>query len=222
MKRRFVISAFIVLLAMAAVFVWSTSASLPPVVTIAYRFLFPAMWFAWAGYWWLLSSNVKASVRNEPVMSRLLHIFPLMFAVLLLWLPSAPLLPWLNDRFVPWVEWEFWAGAALAAAGMLFTVWARGHLGRNWSGIVTVKNDHKLITSGPYALVRHPIYTGLLLAFVGSALARGEWRGLVAFVIALLALWRKLRIEERWMQEHFGEQYRAYMQRVAALVPFIL
>jgi protein-S-isoprenylcysteine O-methyltransferase Ste14 len=87
---------------------------------------------------------------------------------------------------------------------------------------VTVKQDHELIVNGPYALVRHPIYTGLLLAFAGTGLARGEWRGVLAVVIVFLALWRKLRLEERWMQEQFGEQYRAYKHRVAALVPFVL
>ena len=107
------------------------------------------------------------------------------------------------------------------AAGLLFTVWARIHIGRNWSGTVTIKEGHELITSGPYAIVRHPIYAGLLLAFVGSGLARGEWRGVLAVVIAFLALWRKLRLEERWMREQFGPAYQAYSQRVAALIPFL-
>ncbi len=168
-----------------------------------------------------MSSNVKASARREPLGSRLLHVVPLAVAALLLWVPSVPL-PWLNIRFIPWAEWGFWVGAALAAAGLLFTVWARRHLGRNWSGIVTVKQDHELVVSGPYGYVRHPIYTGLLLAFVGSALARGEWRGVLAVLIVFLALWRKLRLEERWMVEQFGAQYRAYSGRVAALVPLVL
>lgn len=188
---------------------------------MAYQFLFPAMWFAWACYWGLLSRNVKRSSRREPLLSRLLHLVPLLLAVVLLWLPSVPRLPWLNVRFVPRTELAFWAGAVVTAAGLLFTVWARRHLGRNWSGIVTVKQDHELILSGPYAWVRHPIYTGLLLAFTGSALACGEWRGVLAVVIVLLALWRKLRLEERWMQEQFGEQYRTYSRRVAVLIPFI-
>jgi protein-S-isoprenylcysteine O-methyltransferase Ste14 len=103
---------------------------------------------------------------------------------------------------------------------MLFTVWARVYLGGNWSGIVTIKHDHELIASGPYAIVRHPIYTGLLVAFIGSAVARGEWRGVLAVLIAWMALWRKLRLEERWMAERFGQQYEAYCRRVPALVPF--
>jgi Putative protein-S-isoprenylcysteine methyltransferase len=103
---------------------------------------------------------------------------------------------------------------------MLFTVWARVRLGGNWSGIVTIKHDHELIASGPYAIVRHPIYTGLLVAFIGSAMVLGEWRGVLAVLVAWWALWRKLRLEERWMAERFGQQYEAYCRRVPALVPF--
>ena len=96
---------------------------------------------------------------------------------------------------------------------------ARRWLGRNWSGTVTVKHDHELVTGGPYGIVRHPIYTGLLGGFIGSAIALGEWRGLVAVVLVLIAFMRKIRLEERWMQERFGDAYRRYRQRVPALVP---
>jgi len=85
-----------------------------------------------------------------------------------------------------------------------------------------VKEAHELITSGPYRLVRHPIYTGLLLGFVGSAMASGEWGGLLAVAIIFGALWRKLTLEEKWMREQFGESYEAYSRRVAALVPYII
>ena len=70
--------------------------------------------------------------------------------------------------------------------------------------------------------MRHPIYTGLLLALIGTALARGEWRGVVAVALALWAFWRKLRIEEQWMREQFGNAYEEYSGRVAALIPFVL
>ena len=110
-------------------------------------------------------------------------------------------------------------GVALTAAGLLLTVWARIHLGRNWSGTVTIKEEHELVDDGPYRLVRHPIYTGLLVAFIGGALARNEWRGALAAVVVVIALWRKLRLEERWMTETFGETYRRYRDSVPALVP---
>ena len=104
----------------------------------------------------------------------------------------------------------------------LFAIWARNVLGRNWSGIVTLKQDHELIRTGPYRYVRHPIYTGLLIAFAGSAIARGEWRGLLALAIAFVALWRKLKLEEQWMIETFGDAYRRYRDEVRALIPFVL
>jgi len=87
------------------------------------------------------------------------------------------------------------------------------------SQAVTLKEGHELITSGPYALVRHPIYMGLLLTVLGCAIARGEWRGLVAFAIVFGELWHKLSLEEKWMREQFGESYTAYSQRVSTLVP---
>ena len=189
-------------------------------MSLAYRFLFPAMWLSWATYWWVASRGAKPVERREPLGSRLLHVPPLFFAIWLLWAQRVPG-PFLNDRLYGWEPWEFWVATLVTAIGLLFTVWARVHLGRNWSGTVTIKQDHELIASGPYALVRHPIYAGLLLAFVGSAMARGEWRGAVAVLVAWAALWRKLRLEERWMAERFGQQYEAYCRRVPALVPFL-
>jgi protein-S-isoprenylcysteine O-methyltransferase Ste14 len=146
-------------------------------------------------------------------------VLPLLLAF---WLLSTKRAPgaFLNERLFPWAPWEFWVAASLTVAGILFTVWARVHLGGNWSGIVTIKHGHELIANGPYAIVRHPIYTGLLVAFIGSAMAGGEWRGVFAVLIAWWALWRKLRLEERWMAERFGQQYEAYCRRVPALVPF--
>ncbi len=185
------------------------------------RNLFSFMWLAWILYWWASSRNVKDTVREETVASRLSHMLPLIIAAALIaptrFAPSV-----LDGRFVPRAWWPFVAGALMCAAGLLFSVWARVHIGRNWSGTVTLKKDHELVTGGPYAIVRHPIYTGLLLAFAGSALARGEWRGVLAVVIVFVALWRKLRLEERWMREQFGPAYEAYSARVKALIPFIL
>ena len=190
-------------------------------MTYAYRHLFHFMWLGWVAYWWAASFNVKATARREPLQSRLSHIVPLTIAVALLWLPESPI-EVLGKRFLPVAVGPFWIGAVLTLAGLLFTVWARVHLGRNWSGTITVKQDHDLITSGPYRFVRHPIYTGLLLALIGFALARGEWRGVVALGLAFAAFWRKLRIEEQWMREQFGGAYEEYSRRVAALIPFVL
>jgi len=188
---------------------------------LMHRYLFPAMWFSYLAYWWAISTHVKVTERREPASSRLARLVSIGSAVALLWLPSVPL-PLLNKRFLPLGALRFWIGAAVTTVGLLFSVWARRHLGKNWSQAVTLKEGHELITSGPYALVRHPIYTGLLLAFVGSAVARGEWRGLLAVALVFGALWSKLRLEEKWMRAQFGESYEAYSRQVAALVPYII
>ena len=186
---------------------------------IAYRFVFPGLWLAWAFYFLWASFRAKPTARREPLASRMLHVLPLALAAWLLWSDRLPV-ALLNERLLPPAPWQFWIGALLTALGLLFAVWARIEIGRNWSGVVTIKQDHELIDSGPYALVRHPIYTGLLVAFIGSAIARDEWRSVLAVLLAWAALWRKLRVEERWLTEHFGEQYLAYRGRVPALVPF--
>ena len=192
-----------------------------PNLFLVYRYAFPAMWLSWILYWWAASRDVKSAQRQESLPSRLLHIVPLVIAALLFSDPRLRI-GVLGVRFLPLAPWPFWLGSFLTAGGLLFTVWARLHLGRNWSGIVTIKDGHELVTSGPYALVRHPIYTGLLLAFLGSALALGDWAGVLAFALSAAALWRKLRVEERWMRQQFGDAYQAYSQRVAALIPFVL
>lgn len=144
---------------------------------------------------------------------------PLILAAALLWRPTLPR-HFLCGRILPPTPATFFVGAALLAMGLAFSIWARVHLGRNWSGIATLKVHHELIRSGPYALVRHPIYSGLLLGFVGSGVARGEWRPVLAIAIVLVAPWRKLRPEKRWMIETFGDAYRCYRTEVPALIPF--
>lgn len=185
-----------------------------------YKAAFTALWLAWGLYWWLQSRGAKANVWRESVVSRLLHIVPLVVAAVLLVGPTS-WTPVLDRRFVPASYGLFWAGWILACSGLVFTIWARRHLGANWSGTVTVKSGHELITTGPYAVVRHPIYTGLLLGFAGSALAVGEWRGILALMIVTAALWRKLRVEEERMRLQFGDAYGAYQRQVAALIPFL-
>jgi protein-S-isoprenylcysteine O-methyltransferase Ste14 len=183
-----------------------------------YYNLIPALWVIWVAYWYIASRNVKQTTRVESPLSRAGHAVPLAVAAWLLW-PDR--LPWnfLCQEIVPWSDGLYLFGVACVAAGLAFSCWARYVLGRNWSGIVTVKEDHELIRTGPYRYVRHPIYTGLLLGFVGTAIARDEWRGVLAVVIVYVALWRKFRLEERWMIENFGDAYLRFRDEVPALIP---
>ena len=185
-----------------------------------YRWLIPALWISWSLYWKVAAFNVKPTARHESIASRMSHILPLMLAALLLFwrdMPENPLFALVWPRSPA----TFWGGVAIIVAGFTFTIWARRVLGRNWSGTVTIKAGHELIQTGPYRWVRHPIYTGLLLAFAGTAVAVAEWRGLLSCALALVAFVIKLRIEERWMTEVFGPAYDQYRQRVRGLIPFV-
>jgi hypothetical protein len=110
----------------------------------------------------------------------------------------------------------------LTVLGLSLAIWARVVLGTNWSGTVTYKENHELIVRGPYAYVRHPIYSAMLLMFLGTALAVGTVGGLSGFPILFVSFWIKYRQEEALMIEHFGDQYLAYMKRVRAVIPFVL
>ena len=183
--------------------------------------LFLAMWGGWLVLWLAMSFGAKAAAQSESLGSRLSHLVPLLFAAYLLAAPRVPI-PWLEERFVPLAIWPAAVGAALTFAGVAFSVWARFALAGNWSGFVQVKHDHELIVAGPYRWVRHPIYTGLLLMFAGTALAVGEWRGVLAVAIAAASFWRKLRREEAVMRQQFGAAYVQYAERVPMLIPLVL
>jgi protein-S-isoprenylcysteine O-methyltransferase Ste14 len=182
--------------------------------------LFVAMWGGWFTLWSVMARSVKEAAQSESAGSRLSHVIPLLVAAYLL-AARAPL-PLLNDRFAPLAIWPAALGAALTFAGLAFSVWARFVIAGNWSSYVELKRGHELIVEGPYRWVRHPIYTGLLLAFIGSALAVGEWRGVLAVAIAAASFWRKLRLEEALMRGQFGETYARYAASVPALIPFVL
>ncbi len=129
----------------------------------------------------------------------------------------------LSARFVPatagWQE----LGAALNVAGCAIAIWSRFYLGRNWSATVTVKEDHESIRSGPYSVARHPIYSGFLLAILGTAIYGGEWKGLVALALVLIS-WKLKTVREEsfiFMESELGEQYVRYRHEVKSLVPFV-
>lgn len=128
---------------------------------------------------------------------------------------------WFGVRFVPASATSEWLGVVITLCGCAFAAWARLTLGANWSGRPTLKVGHELIVSGPYALVRHPIYTGLLLAAAGTAIVIGKWSCLIGLPLLALAFLVKMSQEERLMQETFPQEYPAYRTRVSALIPGI-
>jgi protein-S-isoprenylcysteine O-methyltransferase Ste14 len=178
------------------------------------------LWLAWLAYWAIAAGKAKATIRRESAGARALHVGPLLMCAVLLAAPH--ILPaWLEDRFLPKDILLRWVAAALTACGLSSAVWARRHIGSNWSGAVELKADHHLIRSGPYRLVRHPIYSGLLVAILGSAILVGEWRALIGFGFAAFALIARVRAEDALMAETFGAEYVDYRRHTAALVPFL-
>jgi protein-S-isoprenylcysteine O-methyltransferase Ste14 len=113
-------------------------------------------------------------------------------------------------------------GFALQLAGFALAAWARRHLGRNWSGAIAAKEGHVLVRTGPYRFVRHPIYSAMLLMFVGPALIGGAWHGLLGLSLISYAYWRKIRLEEAVLRQTFGEEYDAYVRQSSAVVPGLL
>ena len=185
-----------------------------------YESFFPVVWIAFLVYWRIKAAGTKTTQRREPAASGILRVLAFLIVIVLLSTTRIPL-PWLYHPLWRSGIWPFWVGAAVTVVGLLFAVWARHYLGGNWSSAVTIKQGHELITTGPYALVRHPIYTGVLTGFLGTAIALSQVRGVIGFVLMLVVLWLKLRMEEEWMRSQFGETYAMYSHQTAALVPYL-
>lgn len=186
---------------------------------IFWHIFFSAIWTAWAIYWFVSAVGNKAIARSGSLRQRLTYSLPLWLGILLFLGVNGRHA--LHARFLPPSAFFVLLGALLVLSGLAFTVWARVHLGGNWSGRVTLKQNHELIRTGPYAWVRHPIYTGLIVAVVGNAFALGQWQALLAAILIALSSVIKLRFEERWMIETFGEAYSRYKAQVPALFPGI-
>jgi protein-S-isoprenylcysteine O-methyltransferase Ste14 len=177
----------------------------------------------WTVFWvaWILPTVFgKRTIRRQSSGSRILQIVLLLVAYVLI---VNGRLGWdlLNRRVVPAGTVSLWSGYGLLLAGMLFAGWARVFLGGNWSSSVTLKQDHTLIRSGPYRIVRHPIYTGLLVALLGTAIVLGELRCFIGVILAAMAWKMKSITEEVLMVQEFGDQYTRYRLQVKGLVPYL-
>ena len=178
-------------------------------------------WLVFVAIWVIAAVSTKPTVYRETRAQRLRYWVWLVSAYLLLL--YGPRLPYpLNLRIVPHVTPTALAAAALCLIGLAFAVWARVTLGRNWSGVVTLKEGHELIERGPYRFVRHPIYTGILTMFFATALALGHLAGFAATLLMFASFWIKLRDEEKLMLQQFPGQYAAYRRRTRRIIPFVL
>lgn len=176
------------------------------------------IWFVFLLFWIISARKLKAIKRREPFHERVLYMLPMMVSYVLLFDDQLTFTA-LGRRFIPLDSRIGVLGIVVTALGVALAIWARLHLGENWSATVTVKAGHELIESGPYRTVRHPIYTGMLVATAGSVLALGQARGLLALVIIGVGFYFKARKEERYMLSEFAEKYQAYARRTGMLLP---
>jgi protein-S-isoprenylcysteine O-methyltransferase Ste14 len=187
---------------------------------VSVRALVGYAWVAVGIVWLAAAFGTKRAARRYIGRARIVQIVLLVIAFTLVFYRRIPLGP-LDTRFIPRLAAVSITGAAFTFAGLLMALWARFFLGRNWSGEITVKQNHQLVRTGPYAIVRHPIYSGFLFALLGTALVFGQVRCFVGLVLAAIGWRLKSLVEEQYMTEQFGADYTAYQREVRALVPFI-
>src|SRR6266516_6146955 len=178
-------------------------------------------WIIFLAVWLLAAISTKRSVYRESRAQRLRYSILLVAGYFLLIRGDRMPYP-LSAPVIPHMEIIAWAGVALCGTGLGFCIWARLTLGRNWSGAVTVKEGHELIERGPYRLVRHPIYTGILAMFAGTAIATGYFGGFLGLLLVFVSFWLKLKREEDLMLKHFPDKYVAYQRRVKRIIPFLV
>jgi len=177
------------------------------------------LWSGWLISWIAAAGWSNRTERRPSVGPEIRYRLLMLSGTLVMFVPAhgyeGPLRIW-------HVGWRLgWVCAATVGAGIAFAWWARLHLGRLWSARITRKTDHAVVDTGPYALVRHPIYSGLLLSLLATAAAKGTWLAIAGFSMLLGGIWLKARLEERWLTEELGDEaYGAYRRRVPMLVPF--
>jgi protein-S-isoprenylcysteine O-methyltransferase Ste14 len=185
-----------------------------PITTIA------TLWAIWVAGWVVTSGSTAKTVFQESGASRLTYSVFVWAGAILLFVQPTTVPAFTRLLFTP-SAWADWGGVALVALGLGIAAWARAHLGRLWSGTVTLKEHHTIVRTGPYAFVRHPIYTGLTLATAGTALTKGTFAALAGFALLITSFVIKIRQEEALLISHFGKAYEAYQKEVSGLIPYI-
>jgi protein-S-isoprenylcysteine O-methyltransferase Ste14 len=176
------------------------------------------LWFAWAISWLIAALwSRRTEARPGATAEYLYRLVTLTGVALLFDLGHFPFLGqelWRSPLPLGWVL------TGVTALGFSFCWWARIHLGTLWSSSVTRKADHRIIDTGPYGLVRHPIYTGIITASAAMAIEAGTPGGLLGLALVVLGFWIKARLEERFLRAELGaEAYDAYSRRTAMLFP---
>ena len=176
------------------------------------------LWVIFAVYWFVASRTTAKTKTREGLLSSLPRNAMLALAGALIYARRLSIGA-LGRRFVPPSPELHLAGVALTAAGLALAFWARYHLGRNWSAQITLKEGHTLVCTGPYRYLRHPIYSGILLALVGTALTVGLCRALLGVALAWLGFLWKASKEDAWLASAFGEEFERQRRRTGRLLP---
>ncbi len=180
----------------------------------AVELVFAVGWAAFWLYWIVAAFSTK---RGRVSWSRELRIRAVLVVVAVVLIRVGAF----REESLNTNPWRAGVGLVLFALGLGFAVWARLNIGRNWGTPMTQKDEPELVTSGPYRLVRHPIYSGILVAGVGSAVAL-SWYWLIAVVLAGIYFLYSATVEERYLTEQFPDSYPAYKRSTKMLVPFVL
>jgi len=189
-------------------------------MTTFFDFVVPACWITFIVFWIINAWRVKATAEKQSVGSALMHRIPLGISYALMIarrLPSP-----LNLPITSHADWARVTGDVVCVLGWSMTLWARWTLAGNWSSDVTFKQGHELIRRGPYRVVRHPIYAGILVMCLGTAVEIGRLHAWLAPPFMTVAFWIKLKQEERLLLRHFPAEYPAYQKQVKALIPFLI
>ncbi|WP_256751076.1 isoprenylcysteine carboxylmethyltransferase family protein [Mesorhizobium sp. Mes31] len=176
------------------------------------------LWLLWAATWAAAAFWTDRVEKRAGFQAEAPYRAVLMLGTILLFIPAHGYVGRLRLWFPTLAE--AWICVALIAVGLAFCWWARVHLGRLWSGTVTAKAEHRVVDTGPYRLVRHPIYTGLLLAILATMAAKGTVWGVAGAILLTIGIVMKARLEERFLRGELGSAYDDYARRVPMLVPF--
>ena len=177
-------------------------------------------WLSWIAYWKFSAHKQKPAIERQSVMQRLSYSV-LFIPSLVLLLADTRHTPVLKTLLISHSVISASIGTFICVVGFVFTIWSRRVLADNWSADVTFKEDHVLVTNGPYAITRHPIYTWLMVMIIGTAVVKGNVAGFIAIPLAFLSFLIKLHQEEKLMQAHFGDSYSAYKSRTKQIIPFL-
>lgn len=178
-----------------------------------------ALWAVWLSSWLLAAIWSNRTAASPPIGEMVRYRVPMLLGAVLMFIPAHNYEGALRLWHIGWIA--AWVCVALVALGIAIAWWARLYLGRLWSSSITRKADHHVVDTGPYRIVRHPIYFGLLLSLLATAAAKGTVLGLAGFALLLIGIVIKARQEERWLIQELGaDLYADYRRRVPMLLPF--